>query len=75
MTMFFIKEQLLFFRHRWRILPLDDHGSHESESGCQKEKSGCGGSGRKRLLNIGLKIRQTALRQLPDFCGLVPKGR
>lgn len=45
MTMFFIKEQLLFsgidevgqLRHRWRILPLDDHGSHESESGCQKE--------------------------------------
>ena len=28
-----------------------------------------------RLINLGLKIRQTALQQLPDFCGPVPKGR
>ena len=28
-----------------------------------------------RLRNLGLKIRQTALQQLPDFCSPVPKGR
>lgn len=28
-----------------------------------------------RFINFGLKIRQTALQQLPDFCGPVPKGR
>ena len=27
-----------------------------------------------RLRNLGLKIRQTALQQLPDFCGPVPKA-